>query len=153
MKAVLFMLVLSVLPLIARAAAKRIEIDKTNQVLRAFDGNQLVQETPISTGKQGKATPNGDFQTGAKYRMHRSRLYQNAPMPYSIQVAGNYFIHGFKSVPEHPASHGCIRMPVEEAEKLYNWVEPGTPVHITGRWPGFQTTEAKEVRQETAAKE
>lgn len=153
MKPIIIALILSGVSAFAQTAGKRIEIDKTNQVLRAFEGNRIVQETAISTGKEGKATPNGDFQAGAKYRMHRSRLYHNAPMPFSIQVAGNYFIHGFKSVPEHPASHGCIRLPVEEAQKLYSWVEPGTPVRILGHWPGFQTAEAKEVRKETAGTE
>ena len=66
--------------------------------------------------------------------MHRSKLYGNVPMPYSVQIAGNYFIHGFKSVPEHPASHGCIRVPMDSAEPFYNWVKVGTPVDIVGAW-------------------
>lgn len=132
----------------AATDGKRVEIDKTHQVLRAFEGDQLVIESPISTGKQGKATPNGSFTTGPKLRMHRSRLYHNAPMPYSVQVAGNYFIHGFESVPARPASHGCIRLPMERAKEFFDWAEPGIPVEISGKWPGFLTEEGKEVRAE-----
>lgn len=116
------------------AAPKHVVIDKSQQMLRAYEGNQLVLETRISTGKRGKETPNGHFRAQSKSLMHRSRLYGNVPMPYSVQIAGNYFIHGFSSVPYHPASHGCIRVPMDTAQEFYQWVTPGTPVDIVGGW-------------------
>ena len=109
-------------------------IDKSRQQLRAYDGNQMVLQSEISTGKRGKETPNGRFRVQSKSLMHRSRLYNNAPMPYSVQIAGNYFIHGFSSVPNYPASHGCIRMPVDTAREFYGWVHEGAPVEIVGKW-------------------
>ena len=113
---------------------KHVVIDKSHQVLMAYEGNQLVLESRISTGKRGKETPNGHFHAQSKSLMHHSRLYGNAPMPYSVQIAGNYFIHGFSSVPSYPASHGCIRVPIDTAQQFYQWVTPGTPVDIVGRW-------------------
>lgn len=113
---------------------QHVVIDKSQQMLFAYEGNHLVMESRISTGKQGKETPNGRFKAQSKQLMHRSKLYGNVPMPYSVQIAGNYFIHGFKSVPNHPASHGCIRMPVDSAEQFYHWVQLGTPVDIVGAW-------------------
>lgn len=113
---------------------KRVIIDKSQQVLQAYEGNRLVMQTRISTGRRGKETPNGHFRAQSKSLMHRSRLYDNAPMPYSVQVAGNYFIHGFSSVPSYPASHGCIRVPIDNAREFYNWVNTGTPVDIVGKW-------------------
>lgn len=116
---------------------KHVVIDKSLQMLRAYEGNRVVMETRISTGKRGKETPNGHFQAESKSLMHHSRLYGNAPMPYSVQFAGNYFIHGFSSVPGRPASHGCIRVPLtgdNPARKFYNWVDTGTPVDIVGAW-------------------
>lgn len=123
--------------------AKRVEIDKTNQVLRAFEGDRLVFQSRISTGRGRKSTPNGTYTAGDKFPMHYSRLYERAPMPYSVQVSGNIFIHGFKYVPGHPASHGCIRLPLEEgdgnpAKQFYEWVETGTPIEISGDWQGGQ---------------
>jgi lipoprotein-anchoring transpeptidase ErfK/SrfK len=118
---------------------KHVEIDKTHQMLRAYDGNKLVFQTRISTGKWDRSTPNGQFTAGEKERMHYSRLFQNAPMPYSVEVVGDVFIHGFSVVPRHPASHGCIRVPLDEgnpAKRFYDWVEPGTPIEITGKWEG-----------------
>lgn len=88
-------------------SAKRVEIDKTQQKLRAYDGDRLVLESRVSTGRRGKQTPNGSFRVGTKLRVHHSRLYDNAPMPFSVQVNGNYFIHGFESVPDRP---GLSRM-------------------------------------------
>ena len=111
---------------------KRVVIDKSHQVLRAYEGNRVVLETHISTGRRGRETPSGHFHAETKSLMHYSRRYGNSPMPYSVQIAGNYFIHGFASVPNYPASHGCIRVPVDTARRFYNWVNPGTPVDIVG---------------------
>jgi len=113
---------------------QRVVIDKSQQVLRAYEGNRLVLQSPVSTGRRGRETPNGRFRAQSKSLMHYSRLYQNAPMPYSVQIAGNYFIHGFSSVPSYPASHGCIRLPVDTARQFYDWVHYGTPVDIVGQW-------------------
>ena len=116
--------------------AKRVEINKTQQVLRAYEGDRLILQSRVSTGK-GNSTPSGNFRVQSKQRMHYSRKYHNAPMPYSVQIWGHYFIHGFSSVPNRPASHGCIRLPLtggNPARLFYEWVELGTPVEITGRW-------------------
>ncbi len=118
---------------------KRVVIDKTHQMLRAYEGEQLILESRISTGREGRRTPNGQFNVGVKWRMHYSTLYNDAPMPYSVQVSGNYFVHGYSSVPNRPASHGCIRLPLtgsNPAREFFEWVEPGTPIAIVGRWQG-----------------
>ena len=84
-------------------------------------------------------TPAGEFRAGpVKSRMHRSRLYHNAPMPWSVQVHENIFIHGFRKVPRRPSSHGCIRLPLtgaNPAKWFYNWIDLGTPISIKGHWP------------------
>lgn len=121
-----------------RDGAKRAVIDIGEQRLRAWQGDRLVLESRVSTGRGGRITPRGLFHAGPfKARMHRSRLYDNAPMPWSVQVTGNIFIHGFSSVPTYPASHGCIRVPLGEgnpAKWFYRWVDIGTPIEITGHW-------------------
>lgn len=120
------------------AGEKRVIIDQTSQILRAYEGDRLVLESPISTGKNHR-TPNGTFRVGYKSRMHYSSLYDDAPMPYSVQINGNIFIHGFTYVPSWPASHGCIRVPVRgwnPARIFFYWVDPGTTVIVKGRWKG-----------------
>ena len=115
---------------------KRVVIDKSSQTLRAYEGGALVFQSRVSTGRAGRETPSGSFSAKSKSRMHYSSLYDNAPMPYSVQFSGNYFIHGYSSVPNFPASHGCIRLPVSSASAFFNWVEPGTPISVTGQWSG-----------------
>ncbi len=116
---------------------KGIEISIADQELRAWQGNRLVLRTNISSGKGG-STPRGEYSIGpAKRKMHYSSLYNNAPMPYAMQVHGNIFIHGYKSVPKYPASHGCIRMPLKgknAAKLLFEWADLGTPVAIRREW-------------------
>jgi lipoprotein-anchoring transpeptidase ErfK/SrfK len=121
----------------AQPCEKRVEIDKTHQILQAFENGNLVFQSRVSTGRGDRWTPNGRFTAGGKDLMHYSRLYHHAPMPYSVQVHGNVFIHGFTYVPAWPDSHGCIRLPVDgrnPAKIFYNWVETGTPIEITGHW-------------------
>src|SRR5207245_8229709 len=120
-------------------ANKRVEVDLANQRLRAYQGARLVLDSAISTGREGKKTPSGEFAAGpVKSPMHRSRLYHNAPMPWSVQVHENIFIHGFRKVPRRPASHGCIRLPLagaNPAKWFYDWIDVGTTVSIKGPWP------------------
>lgn len=112
---------------------KFVEVSIKEQTLRAWEGPFLVIETNVSTGRRGFATPTGKFSAKTRERMRFSRKYNNSPMPWSVQVNGDIFIHGYKSVPPYPASHGCVRMPMggsNAARRFWEWVEVGTPVHI-----------------------
>ena len=115
-------------------SAKRVEISLKKQQLEAWQGARLVLRSRVSSGRRG-STPAGDFHAGPyKTRFHRSSRYQFAPMPWSVQINGHVFIHGFTSVPKYPASHGCIRLPLNEgnpAKFFYEWVDVGTPVRVT----------------------
>lgn len=119
-----------------RLGEKRVTIDKTAQEILATQGGLTVLRSRVSTGREGRQTPNGHFTAGPyKARMHRSSLFANAPMPYSVQIEGDIFVHGYASVPDRPASHGCIRLPLDgTARFFYTWIELGTPVTISGRW-------------------
>ena len=116
-----------------RAGAQRVEVSLKNQRLKGWQGNRLVIETKISSGRNG-ATPAGEFHAGPyRSKLHFSSLYNNAPMPWSVQINRHIFIHGFSSVPDYPASHGCIRMPLTDgnaARFFYEWVLSGTPVSV-----------------------
>ena len=118
---------------------KHVVVDKTQQELVAYEGERVALRTHVSTGREGHRTPSGSFAASDKQVMHLSSLYEDAPMPFSVQVHGNYFIHGFSEVPAYPASHGCIRMPMDgenPAKKFFEWVEIGTPIKVTGDWNG-----------------
>lgn len=115
------------------ASPKRVEVNLATQQLRAWQGPRLVLQSHISSGRNGR-TPTGQFRVGPfRARMHYSNRYQRAPMPYSVQINGHIFIHGYSSVPHFPASHGCIRLPLDglnPAKFFFEWVDNGSPVQV-----------------------
>lgn len=118
-------------------AEQRVEINLSEQRLMAFQGPYLVMATNVSTGRRGFSTPPGQYKAQSKARHRVSRTYDNAPMPYSVQLKGGYFIHGSGSVPRRPASHGCVRMPLtgnNPARMFFEWVEVGTPIEVRNDW-------------------
>ena len=73
----------------------------------------------ISSGKAGKDTPTGVFTILQKNKDHRSNLYNNAPMPYMQRLTWDGIaLHG-GALPGYPASHGCVRLPLEFARQLF----------------------------------
>ncbi len=75
--------------------------------------------TEVSTGKPGKDTPIGSFSILQKKVLHRSTLYDDAPMPYMQRITWDGVALHAGRVPGYPASHGCIRLPKAFAQKLY----------------------------------
>lgn len=126
--------------LYVRRGQKRIVIDKSSQTIRALQGTRTVLRSHVSTGIAAKETPNGIFRVQPyRTRLHKSRLYDDARMPYAVQIVGNIFVHGWTRVSGVPASHGCIRLPVSGANPalfFFRWADTGTPVHIRGQWRG-----------------
>ncbi|HET8750010.1 MAG TPA: L,D-transpeptidase family protein [Sphingomicrobium sp.] len=112
------------------AGPERVVIGLSDQLAYLYRGNALVAVAAISTGRDSKPTPTGIFSVLDKQRMHRSRKYDNAPMPW-MQRIDQYGIamHGGHN-PGYPASHGCIRLPSAFAKKLYSVTGLGTPVII-----------------------
>lgn len=109
---------------------QRVVISLENQLAFLYRGNTLVAAASISSGEDGKESPAGVFQVLNKTPMHRSKKYDNAPMPFA-QFITKYGIalHAGHN-PGHPASHGCIRLPSGFAKKLYAVTDIGTPVLI-----------------------
>ena len=111
---------------------------REEQELRAWQGDRLVLETRVSSGRPGHDTPTGSFTAGPLKRpMLISKKYNDAEMPWSVQVRGDVVIHGYPSVPPRAASHGCVRLPLTGANPahwFYTWVETGTPIEIADDW-------------------
>jgi len=51
-------------------------------------------------------------------------------MYYSTYFIGGYAIHGYPSVPDYAASHGCIRIPIPTAKRVYSWIDLGDPIKV-----------------------
>jgi lipoprotein-anchoring transpeptidase ErfK/SrfK len=127
-----------------RRGEKRVAISLDAQHMRAWQGDLLVLDTRVSTGRASQPTPTGSYTAGPlKRRLLISRKYGNARMPWSVQIYGDYVIHGFRSVPPRAASHGCVRVPLtgqNPAKWFYQWVEVGTPILIRDGWPASEPT-------------
>jgi lipoprotein-anchoring transpeptidase ErfK/SrfK len=108
-----------------------IAISINNQNLKIYDANGLFAETPVSTGMRGHPTPMGVFSVISKERLHHSNIYSGAPMPYMQRITWSGIAIHAGVLPGHPASHGCIRMPMAFAVKMYGWTKMGARVVIT----------------------
>jgi len=110
----------------------RVVIDRLIQVAYVYRDDKLVGAASVSTARSGRITPLGFWSVLEKRPMYRSKKYDNAPMPW-MQRIDEYGIafHGGAN-PGYPASHGCIRMPMKFAEKLYTLTKVGSKVVIEG---------------------
>jgi lipoprotein-anchoring transpeptidase ErfK/SrfK len=88
---------------------------------------------PVSTARPGYRTPPGTYAPISLERMHRSRLYHNSPMPYSIFFHTGWAIHGTYEVGNigRPVSHGCIRLSPDNARTLFELVQSHGPGNTT----------------------
>ncbi|MGM4905355.1 L,D-transpeptidase family protein [Tardiphaga sp. 866_E4_N2_3] len=107
-----------------------IAISIERQSLRVFDANGLFAETPVSTGMRGHSTPMGVFSIIQKNKWHRSNIYSGAPMPYMQRITWSGIALHAGALPGYPASHGCIRMPMAFATKIWGWTRMGARVII-----------------------
>ncbi|MBN3907201.1 MAG: L,D-transpeptidase [Nostoc sp. NMS1] len=111
-----------------------IEIDLSEQRLRAWEGKKLVYSYRISGGKRSTPTPIGRFRINSKYRTHRMRGkgYNIPDVPYTMYFYEGYAIHGayWHNRFGTPVSHGCVNLPVKQARNVYNWASYGTLVVV-----------------------
>lgn len=96
-----------------------------------FRGGTLIGASTVSSGKEGHESPIGRFEILQKRRHHRSNRYGDAPMPFMQRL--NWYGVAFHGghVPDRPASHGCIRLPMGFARALYGITDLGTFVFVT----------------------
>ncbi|MGA1801405.1 L,D-transpeptidase family protein [Rhizobium sp. HT1-10] len=113
------------------ARVLQIVVSTNRQQLSVYDGDTVVATSKVSTGKSGHSTPMGIFSVLEKEIYHRSNIYSNSPMPFMQRLTwSGIALHESNSVPNYPASHGCVRMPKAFAKKLYEMTQPGVHVVI-----------------------
>jgi lipoprotein-anchoring transpeptidase ErfK/SrfK len=109
------------------AVAERVvaHVSITSQTMKVYHEGRLMFTWPVSTAKAGKITPAGTYEPEFLSKNHRSRRYNNAPMPFAIFYDGNYAIHGTDQIKRlgQPASHGCVRLHPDNAKILFRMVK------------------------------
>jgi lipoprotein-anchoring transpeptidase ErfK/SrfK len=106
-----------------------ISIDK--QRLTLYSDGQPIAYSRVSTGVPGHPTPTGVFSVIQKDRWHHSNIYSNAPMYFMQRITWSGVAMHEGVVPNHPASHGCIRLPGAFARQMWGITKLGVRVIIT----------------------
>ena len=147
-----------------------VEIDLQDQTAYLIQDGRVVLATPIASGRYGHLTPTGSFKVIEKERNHYSSMYGKivdargntivsdadadmpvpaggkfvpAPMRYFMRFSGSNGMHaGY--LPGYPASHGCVRLPEENAIAFFNAIDVGTRVTVFGRTPRGRYSEESE---------
>ncbi len=95
-----------------------------------YRGGTRIGMSTCSTGKPGHTTPSGVFVILEKDRDHHSSTYNNASMPYMNRLTWRGVALHAGNLPGYPASHGCVRLPLEFAKLLFGVTTLGTPVIV-----------------------
>lgn len=128
-------------------------INETCQTMTYVEHNRYVRVMAVSTGKKGYDTPNGTYRLGYTERgWSCSTIYPEScrkqaagtfastsdygNMYNKRRLKGGYFVHGSTSVPTYPASHGCVRVTVTDADWMYSHVGNNERVYtvVTGAY-------------------
>jgi L,D-transpeptidase catalytic domain len=103
---------------------KHVEVDISKQVMSLVEGDTPKHTFHISSGTGGTPTVLGN------YRFYLKQPgYNGSRMYYSVYFIGGYATHGYSSVPNGRASHGCVRNPIQFSRFIYNWIDLGDSMH------------------------
>ncbi len=105
-----------------------VELDR--QLATVYRNGVRIGVTTISSGKPGYNTPNGVFTILEKDIDHKSRTYDNAPMPYQQRLTWKGVAMHAGNLPGYPASHGCVRLPFEFSKLMFTTTTMGGTVVI-----------------------
>ena len=101
------------------------------QRLSVYDSaGRLIQKSPVSTGQTGYETPAGIFSVVQKKADHNSNIYEDGNMPFMQRITWTGIAMHGGVLPGHPASHGCVRLPVDFARRLFDLTDVGMRVII-----------------------
>jgi hypothetical protein len=102
-----------------------------SQRVTFYDADGWILRAPVSTGTTGRETPAGVFAVIEKDKDHHSSMYDDAWMPNMLRITWNGIaLHG-GPLPGYAASHGCVRMPFDFAEKVFDKAQLGMRVIIS----------------------
>jgi hypothetical protein len=104
---------------------RHVEGNLGKQLAALIVGSKPYWIFPISSGKPSTPTILGSFQ-----------IYSRVPgylpdgMYYSDFFIRGYALHGYDPSPDYPASHGCMRLPIQDAIAAFNWLQIGNWVDV-----------------------
>jgi hypothetical protein len=107
------------------AAGTHVEVPLSKQVLVFATGDKPTAIYPVSSGKSSTPTVTGHFS------FYLTQPGYNAKgMYYSFYFYGGYAVHGYSSVPDYPASHGCIRTFIDDQPEIFDRIDYGESIFV-----------------------
>ncbi|WP_222390678.1 L,D-transpeptidase [Rhizobium leguminosarum] len=115
-------LLLQFSPVAAQAATLVANISIGKQMMTVSENGFVKYRWKVSTARNGYVTPTGSWSAKWLSRDHRSRKYDNAPMPYAVFFNGGYAVHATFDLKRlgRPASHGCVRLHPDNAAQFFS---------------------------------
>jgi hypothetical protein len=104
------------------------------QLVHVYRNGVRMAVSTCSTGKKGHETPTGVFTVLQKDKHHHASICNNAPMPNMNRLTWDGVALHAGKLPGYPASHGCVRLPIDFSEKLFGITHVGYTGHH-GRRP------------------
>jgi lipoprotein-anchoring transpeptidase ErfK/SrfK len=97
------------------------DISLSSQTMTVRQNGIIMYRWKVSTARKGYVTPRGSWSAKWLSRNHRSRKYDDAPMPYAVFFNGGYAIHATYDIKRlgRPASHGCVRLHPNNAAEFF----------------------------------
>jgi len=121
-------------PTAPTTSGRSILVDTTAQRIYAYENGELVRSHLVSTGKSSTPTVLGDYNIYIKLTADdmRGPDYFLPDVPWTMYFYQGYAIHGtyWHSSFGRPMSHGCVNLPIDEAEWFFNFSEVGTLVRV-----------------------
>ncbi|HSH31314.1 MAG TPA: L,D-transpeptidase [Candidatus Saccharimonadales bacterium] len=115
-------------PASAHTTGKSVVVDLSDQKLYQIENGKVTKTMHVSTGKASTPTPVGRFTVQREIR--GKRVAPLGVLYDPVYFRGGYAIHGSPSVPNYPASHGCVRIPMTDSRVFQDWATVGMPVTI-----------------------
>ena len=127
-------------PLVPKGARNRAEVDVEHQLLYVYKGGRLVLTSHISSGTETRYSSHGRSAVAhtprGTFRVYRKAAgWETSPLGVLYKASyfdGGYAIHGEPAVPLHPASHGCVRVPMSTSNIVAKLLPIGTRVYVRG---------------------
>lgn len=115
-------LALQFAPVLAEAGMLTAKINISTQTMTVSQNGFVRYRWKVSTARKGYVTPVGSYSAKWASKDHRSRKYDNAPMPFAIFFNGGYAVHATYDLKRlgSPASHGCIRLHPNNAARFFS---------------------------------
>jgi lipoprotein-anchoring transpeptidase ErfK/SrfK len=115
-------LLLQFTPVTASAANLIAKVSLGSQTMTVTQNGFVRYRWKVSTARNGYVTPTGSWSAKWLSLNHRSRKYDNAPMPYAVFFNGGYAVHATFDLKRlgRPASHGCVRLHPDNAAQFFS---------------------------------